>query len=324
MISIVIPTYNRLETLKRCIESILTQKSDDLEVIVIDDCSKDSTRDYLIQVNRIHPFIKVIINEKNYGVNYSRNRGIELASKKYIFFLDSDDALAKDALVKVQDTLVSHPGTSHFLFVVSDRAEFFKSLVKPEEVKYEDWVSGRVGLDYTHVVLAEILKKFLFFEQFRMFEHLNWLRVKKETSPQLLVPLVAVERERDRSDSLLTLSRLKDVSSVKTKFEAQKLYYNLYHQDLKRYNPRALSFSLIEAVLLGVASKSKVDSHSLIKYADKLYVRCIGFAILLMPSFLARYIVINYSGIKNRFTVIDTNRKHRLNLKAFYRSFKTA
>lgn len=299
MISIVIPTYNRVSSLKKCIESIIPQYYEGLEVIVTDDYSTDETKQYL-QGLKEHSFIKIIYNKENRGVNFSRNRGIEIATRKFILFLDSDDEMIPGSLQQIKETIAANPDTKQFLFVVSDRAEDFRNVTETRKIQYEDWVNGNVSGDFTHVVLAQIMKKYLFFEEFRMFEHLNWLRVKKETAPQLLVPIITTQRERDRSDSLTTSGKLKNVSVIKSRFEAEKLYYSLYHKDLHRYNPGALTFKLIETIVLGVACNQRKASRTLIPFADKLHIKLLGNAILMLPSSLLKYGIIKYSAMKGR------------------------
>ncbi len=121
MISIVIPTFNRIAALKRCLESIFAQVYDGLEVIVIDDFSADATGEYLVDLAGRYPFIKALFNSENKGVNYTRNRGIEIATKKFILFLDSDDELTEGSLAVILNALHKNAATKHLLFVVSDR-----------------------------------------------------------------------------------------------------------------------------------------------------------------------------------------------------------
>ena len=98
MISVVIPTYNREKTIKRAIDSILNQTYKDIEIIIVDDCSKDNTEEIIKQYkdNRI----KYIKLDKNSGACAARNKGIELAKGQYIAFQDSDDEWLLDKLEK--------------------------------------------------------------------------------------------------------------------------------------------------------------------------------------------------------------------------------
>lgn len=298
MISVIIPTYNRLSSLKKCIESILLQEYAGLELIVIDDSSSDGTAEYLSDLSAENAGVKAVINKENKGVNFSRNRGIEAASQKFILFVDSDDALMSGSLYNIDAAIRANETTKHFLFIVSDRSAEFQDAEKTRHFQYEDWLRGGVSGDFTHVVLSNIMKKYLFFEEFRMFEHLNWLRTKKETAPQLMVNIVVTQRERQRTDSLTLNSRLQSAEVINSKFESEKMYYSLYYKDLKKYSPQSLKYKLIYTILLGVASNKKPESRSLINYAVKWPIKAIGNIIMLLPGSLIQYGIIRYSSMK--------------------------
>jgi glycosyltransferase involved in cell wall biosynthesis len=87
-VSVIIPTYNRAESLLRAISSVLYQTFTDLEVIVVDDGSDDKTADCLKPVKN---HIEYIRNPGNLGVSAARNRGIKASQYPFVAFLDSDD-----------------------------------------------------------------------------------------------------------------------------------------------------------------------------------------------------------------------------------------
>lgn len=93
LISIIIPTYNRLELLKRAIASIEDQTYTNYELIIVDDASTDATKDYLLECEH-----EVLTLSSNQGVSYARNRGVSLAKGEYIAFLDSDDVWHENKL----------------------------------------------------------------------------------------------------------------------------------------------------------------------------------------------------------------------------------
>jgi len=94
-ISIIVPVYNVEKYLKECIESILSQTYKNIEIILIDDGSTDNSGkicdEYLKKDSRVK-----VIHKENGGLSDARNTGIEIASGKYIGFVDSDDYIAKD------------------------------------------------------------------------------------------------------------------------------------------------------------------------------------------------------------------------------------
>ncbi len=98
-ISVIIPIYNVSEYIERCINSILRQKYQNLEVILVDDCSPDNSLD--IAKNALDKSgleVKYISHKENRGLSAARNSGIKEASGDYLYFLDSDDELTIDSL----------------------------------------------------------------------------------------------------------------------------------------------------------------------------------------------------------------------------------
>lgn len=96
-VSVIIPYYNTMEFIQECIDSLLNQTFSNLEIIIINDGSDTENTEALenlITDNRI-VYIK---NSRTYGVAYCRNKGIEAATGDYIFFVDSDDILNKNAI----------------------------------------------------------------------------------------------------------------------------------------------------------------------------------------------------------------------------------
>lgn len=92
-VSVIIPVYNVEKYLAKCLDSVINQTFKDIEIICIDDCSTDSSKDILLSYAKKDNRIKVFYNEVNSGLSYTRNIGIKNSSGKYIFFLDSDDMI---------------------------------------------------------------------------------------------------------------------------------------------------------------------------------------------------------------------------------------
>ncbi|MDZ8262017.1 glycosyltransferase [Nostoc sp. ChiQUE01b] len=93
--SVIIPAYNSENTIHHTIQSVLNQTLNDLELIVINDGSEDSTLDVVTQIK--DPRIK-IFSYTNAGGNVSRNRGLQLAVGEFVSFLDADDLWTPDKL----------------------------------------------------------------------------------------------------------------------------------------------------------------------------------------------------------------------------------
>lgn len=92
-LSVIIPVYNAEKTLKRCMESVLKQKDEDLEIILISDGSTDTSDKIIQEYKQKNPKTISYYKKKNTGVADTRNYGIKKAKGKYILFLDADDYL---------------------------------------------------------------------------------------------------------------------------------------------------------------------------------------------------------------------------------------
>ena len=91
-VSVIIPNYNHASFLKQRINSVLYQTFQDFEIIILDDCSHDNSRD-IIEEYRLHPKIKCIVyNTINSGSSFKQwKKGIELAESDYVWIAESDD-----------------------------------------------------------------------------------------------------------------------------------------------------------------------------------------------------------------------------------------
>lgn len=95
-LSIIVPVYNSQKYLRRCIESVVNQMREWVELIIVDDGSTDESP-YICDEYKIIDNISVI-HKKNGGLSSARNAGLEVATGEYIFFLDSDD-LIEESLI---------------------------------------------------------------------------------------------------------------------------------------------------------------------------------------------------------------------------------
>ena len=96
LVSIIVPIYNREQTLERCLCSILRQTYKKIEILAVDDGSTDHTEQILEKYQKLDGRIRVFRKE-NSGVSESRNLGMRMARGEYIQFADSDDWIPKNA-----------------------------------------------------------------------------------------------------------------------------------------------------------------------------------------------------------------------------------
>ena len=96
MVSIIMATYNRAETILRAVDSVLAQTHTDWELIIVDDGSTDSTQERLEQ--RSDPRIRIVVHPENRGVCAAKNTGFDHIRGEWFTTLDSDDEMMPDAL----------------------------------------------------------------------------------------------------------------------------------------------------------------------------------------------------------------------------------
>jgi len=102
-ISVIVPAYNVSLYVDKCLNSLVNQTLKDIEIIVINDCSTDNTKEILDKYKLKYKNISIINNTINKGIGYNRNLGIEKAKGKYVSFIDGDDYVEKDYLEKMYD-----------------------------------------------------------------------------------------------------------------------------------------------------------------------------------------------------------------------------
>lgn len=95
-VSIVIPTYNVENYIEECLNSLRNQPYKNIEIICVDDHSQDGTVTRIEEIQKDDARVKLVLNRYNRGPGYTRNRGLELATGKYIYFLDADDYISED------------------------------------------------------------------------------------------------------------------------------------------------------------------------------------------------------------------------------------
>lgn len=140
MVSVIIPAYNCGRYLEEAVCSALAQTYEELEILVIDDCSTDDTIAIASKIANLDTRIKTIRNDHNLGVAATRNRGIKESAGEYIAFLDGDDAWQPDKLERqlswLEETQADLCYTA-YSFMDEDGLPIRHSYPVPEETSFE-------------------------------------------------------------------------------------------------------------------------------------------------------------------------------------------
>lgn len=122
VVSIIVPVYNVETYVEACLDSIMKQSYENLEIILVDDGSTDQShaicQRYLYRDHRIH-----LVEQANQGVSQARNVGLEQAHGEWLMFVDSDDYLALDMV----ETLLAYAQTKHLDMVQGEHCKVYRN-----------------------------------------------------------------------------------------------------------------------------------------------------------------------------------------------------
>ncbi len=141
-ISVIMPVYNAGEYIENSVKSILTQSFSDIEIICVNDCSKDDSLEKLQKLSAEDERVKVIALEKNVGAGGARNAGLAVAAGEYITFVDADDVIESTLYQKAAACMEEEPDQIVWGLVeehYNEKGEIVKNVViTPNELKITD------------------------------------------------------------------------------------------------------------------------------------------------------------------------------------------
>ena len=170
LVSIVIPVYNTGKNAVKLIKDLLVDKYDNIEIIAVDDGSKD---DSLMLLNEIEVKKLKVLSKENGGPSSARNYGIDASKGKYILFIDSDDSVRNDYVSKMADA-ISNPGIDLAIagvkFVQANRGtqknDFLDEFKRGEGEKTKTFIlrsmlnDGRMYPAFNKIFRADIIRKY--------------------------------------------------------------------------------------------------------------------------------------------------------------------
>lgn len=112
LLSIIIPVYNVDLYLDQCLESILKQDLDDCEIIIVNDGSTDHSIEIIEKYKDRYSCSTLVISQDNSGLSAARNTGVQHCKGDYIYFVDSDDYLADEAIATIKEIIANDHNTS--------------------------------------------------------------------------------------------------------------------------------------------------------------------------------------------------------------------
>lgn len=314
LVSIVVPVYNTELYIKKCIESLINQTYKNIEIIVVDNCSNDSSLSIIRDFgdNRI----KVYQNSKTFSAGYSRNRGIEYANGDYICFVDSDDYAEPEFVA----TMIGKLEVNKDLNIVQccyrsfDELGDYKDYLPYKEDKY---FSGRdlcvlmnrfVGLCGPNTMIWNKMYRKSVFDNYRFYEgryyedmYLSYKILYNESKVLWIKNRLMNWRKRFLSDTALTNYSKMHIHEIYAYLE-RALFYK-QHNDIELYNLtlKRLCYTSAQHIYLIKKNFGKKDGaketeilKSIIKHIspDLLNMECWSLITKIRIAFIRRFPVI--------------------------------
>jgi glycosyltransferase involved in cell wall biosynthesis len=196
-LSVIVAVYNVEGTLRRCVESIVAQKVDSMEVILVNDGSTDRSKDIAEKLQAENPQVKVI-SQRNGGLSCARNTGLEASTGDYITFVDSDDWLLPDTYPALLRILDSHPDCDILEYLPVIEGNHHEACSFPALKKYSSprnyWLEGK-AYKHTYAWNKVYRRNLLFpnnhsavrFKPGRLFEDVFFLSELLQRQPKVLI-----------------------------------------------------------------------------------------------------------------------------------------
>ena len=182
-ISVVMPVYNAARFLRESIDSVLDQIYPHFELILIDDCSTDNSYEIMCEYAEKDSRVRVYKNERNMGVSYTRNFGVNKAQFDYIALIDSDDMWSAQKLQKQVALLATYPDTdlcytgSAFVDTNGEKSSFVFKV--PTSVTYKKLLKQNVISCSSVLIKKKMLIKYPMAHDDMHEDFATWLSVLK-------------------------------------------------------------------------------------------------------------------------------------------------
>jgi len=297
-VSIIVPVYKVRDEINRCLRSIITQNYQNLELILVNDCTPDDSFDlgkaYLEELG-FHGEIKFLYHDVNRGLSAARNSGIRIATGQYLFFLDSDDELYDQNTITYLVSLVEMHGEPDLVMgsferiVNGDNGEIYPlkdSLYLRNKEIFSAYAQTKLWMTaWGKLVSREFLIKHgLFFKDGIYHEDELWSFLLFRNVTSLYVTSIPVYKYYDRDNSItasITNKHIVDFITVVSEM------YQCYLDD-KEYFP--------DQTIILIGRLRREVFRRLIKHGDDLIfereikrLKCINLPITFKSTSLLKF-----------------------------------
>jgi glycosyltransferase involved in cell wall biosynthesis len=288
MISVIIPTYNRANTISKAIDSVFAQNHDAIEIIVVDDGSTDNTSTVLESFrHRI-----LLIRQNNQGVAAARNTGVSVAQGEYVAFLDSDDEWLPSKLEKQLLIFQNDPEVS----LVATGAEFRDKngeILNIQSANFQDLRLEDLLFSNTIVTSSVIMKRYCFQEEQPLFrrEYSScedwdlWIRLSTKVKICVIGDILVCHRET--RDSLFENTATDIIADLYRRMIRESLQNPMIAPIVKRHWSELMANSDVilayYAYLRGDQSTARKSLIRSILAAPKRVKLATAFAVFFLP-----------------------------------------
>lgn len=244
-ISVIMPAYNAEKTISAAINSVLGQTFEDWELLVINDQSKDGTKQIILDYAEKDGRIRYLENVKNMGVAQTRNKGVSMAKGTWIAFLDSDDLWETDKL-ELQYNYAKKSGAKLLFtasaFIDKDGKKIHYCLNVPQQVSFRELLKQNIISCSSVLVEKELLLNYPMMEKNMHEDYATWLSILKNEKliayginrPLLIYRISADSKSGNKGKAALMHWRV--YQHIGLPFW-QSIYYFLWYmiRNLKKY-----------------------------------------------------------------------------------------
>lgn len=246
LISVVIPAFNREKLIKKCIDSVLNQTYDNIEIIVVDDCSDDHTADVVDSYD--DPRVKKCIRlTQNSGACYARNKGAECSKGEYIAFQDSDDIWKPEKLEKQLEFMKA--GNYDMVFCGMNRVNKFKN---------REWYFPLYDFDQSKNAQKQILHENCVSTQCILIKKESFEKIKFDN---------AIKKYQDWDFAIRAAEELK-MGYLKESLVMAEVQENSISRKTSRYDALLVLYKKYYQI---ISSDCRLNAHFLKQMGDEFY-----------------------------------------------------
>jgi glycosyltransferase involved in cell wall biosynthesis len=273
-ISVLITSFNRENYIAEAIESVLISTFKDFELIIVDDCSMDTTVEIARQYEILDSRIKVYVNEKNLGDYPNRNKAASYAIGKYLKYLDSDDTMSSICLERMVREMENNPDCA---FGITSRSLEYVVLHSPKN-SFRTHFFERGILDVgpsSSIIRNDIFKKYNGFLELRCVSDFEfWLRIALEHSMIELERGLIFWREHNEqeisynSHILQTLEHTLPI--ITDKLSKSQLLISEKKQIIKKYKRNTMRYLIKNVKHIGLSGFLKYKAINQLNFCDAI------------------------------------------------------